>query len=767
MRKLHRFLVASVLLAGILPGIVCGQTLRQEYEKAATLGKVYRESTLNVPGTPVWIGNSDSFWYRKSVEGGYAFVLVNAATQTSSPAFDQAKLAAAYSKASGDSVTALKLPFSEFQFVDGRKGIEFDAAESEWKCDLQQYICSKGGSDIPWWREDHDPQPENDTQKTATSPDGKWEAFIQDFNVYVRQRGSKQAIALSTDGSQGDFYYLPSARWSPDSQNLVVYRIRPGFRRVIHYVQAAPPDQLQPKYSSMEYAKAGDVLDLQQPVLFHVAAKQEVTIDSSLFPNPFEISDAEWWKDSRGFTFEYNQRGHQVYRVIEVSAKAGQPRVLINESSKTFIDYPRVTGSQEDTGWTYRHDLNDGKEIIWMSERDGWPHLYLYNGVTGALENKMTSGNWVVRDVNYVDDAKRQIYFEASGMNPKEDPYFIHGYRINFDGSGLTPLTPEAGNHDLVFSSDGKYYLDTWSTVSEPPTMVLKRTSDNAVLMHLEHGDIHKLLAAGWHAPMVFHSAGRDGKTQIWGLIYKPLDFNPDKKYPVVEDIYAGPQGSFVPKSFSPRFEPLTALGFVVVQIDGMGTNNRSKAFQDVIWKNLKDSGFADRILWHKAVAAKYPWYDISQGVGIFGTSAGGQSTLNALLFHPEFYKVGVANSGCYDNRMDKIWWNELWMGWPVGPQYAASSGVVNAYRLQGKLMLVMGGMDHNVDPSSTLQVVNALIHANKDFSLLVVPNGDHGAGGAYGQRRLEDFFVENMLHKQPPSWNSHPGGWFEPTAVH
>ncbi|ACO32780.1 MULTISPECIES: S9 family peptidase [Acidobacterium] len=758
MKKLTVYLLAGLFLNSIAPATVHGQSLRQNFKTAATLGEIYRKDTLNYPGTPVWIENSDSFWYRKSVEGGHVFVLVNAVKQTRGPAFDQAGLAAAYSKASGHAVTALKLPFSSFQFVNARKEITFTTGQTEWTCDLQQYKCNRTGKDEPWWQQDHSPEPDNDPQKMAVSPNGKWEVFIRNFNVYVRQKGNDHAVALSTDGSQGNFYYLPTARWSPDSQNLVVYRIRPGFRREIHYVQAAPPDQLQPRYSSMEYEKAGDVLDLQQPVLFHVASAQEVPIASELFPNPFDLSNTKWWKDSRGFTFEYNQRGHQVYRVIEVDAKTGQPRVLINETSKTFIEYPRVTGSQYDTGWTYRHDWQDGKEIIWMSERDGWPHLYLYNGTTGVVENRITHGSWVVRNVNYVDDAKRQIYFEASGMNRDEDPYFIHGYRINFDGSGLTPLTPEAGNHTLVFSSDGKYYVDTWSTVSAPPTMVLKRTSDNAVIMHLEKTDIHKLLAAGWQPPTVFHTAGRDGKTQIWGLIYKPLHFDASKKYPVVEDIYAGPQGSFVPKSFGPRFEPLTALGFVVVQIDGMGTNNRSKAFQDVIWKNLKDSGFEDRILWHKAVAAKYRWYDISHGVGIFGTSAGGQSTLNALLFHPEFYKAGVANSGCYDNRMDKIWWNELWMGWPVGPQYAASSGVVNAYRLQGKLMLVMGGMDHNVDPSSTFQVVNALIHAGKDFQLLVVPNGDHGAGGAYGERRLEDFFVENMLHEQPPDWNNSQG---------
>lgn len=765
MSKRFQFLMVCAVLAAMFPAVGLGQSLRAEYEKAATLGKLYSSLTVNVPGTPVWIGDTDSFWYRKSVPGGYDFVLVNAATEKRGPAFDQAKLAAAYNKASGEKATALHLPFEEFNFDKDRKSITFGTETFYWKCNLISYVCKKKGPVLQWWQENQYPQPSNDPTDVVTSPNGKWEAFIENFNVYVRQKGSHHAVALSTDGSQGNFYYLPSVRWSPNSEDLVAERIRPGFRRKIHYVQAAPLDQLQPKYSSMDYAKAGDVLDLQQPVLFHVATHEEIPIDNALFPNPFELSRMRWWKDSRGFTFEYNQRGHQVYRVIEVNAATGKARVLINETSNTFIDYPRVTGSQYDTGWTYRYDVNDGKEIIWMSTKDGWPHLYLYNGMTGALENKITSGPWVVRDVNHVDVAKRQIYFEASGMNPKEDPYFVHLYRINFDGTGLTPLTPEAGNHAIEFSRDGKYYIDTWSTVSEAPTMVLKQTSNNAVLMHLEHGDIQKLIAAGWQPPIVFHAAGRDGKTQIWGIIHKPLNFDPHKKYPVVEDIYAGPQGSFVPHSFNTRFEPLTALGFVVVQIDGMGTNNRGKAFHDVIWKNLKDSGFPDRILWHKAAAAKYPWYDISHGVGIFGTSAGGQSALSALLFHPDFYKVAVANSGCYDNRMDKIWWNELWMGWPVGPQYAASSDVVNAYRLKGQLLLIFGGMDHNVDPSSTLQVVNALIKANKNFSLLEVPNGDHGVGiaYAYAQRRLEDFFVRNMLHEQPPDWNANPGSWFKP----
>jgi dipeptidyl aminopeptidase/acylaminoacyl peptidase len=358
--------------------------------------------------------------------------------------------------------------------------------------------------------------------------------------------------------------------------------------------------------------------------------------------------------------------------------------------------------------------------------------------------------------VNRVDEEKKQIWFEASGVKAGEDPYFVHAYRINFDGSGLMPLTEGPGNHHVEFSSDGKFYVDLVSTIDTAPVLTLYRTEGNAKVAELERGDIDKLKAAGWRAPEPFMAKGRDGKTDIWGVVWKPVNFDAKKKYPVVENIYAGPQGSFVPKTFSARAEALTELGFVVVQIDGMGTNNRSKAFHDVAWHNLKDAGFPDRIAWHKAYAAGHPWYDISR-VGIFGTSAGGQNSMGALLFHPEFYKVAVSNSGCHDNRMDKIWWNEQWMGWPIGPQYSESSNVDNAWRLQGKLMLVVGEMDKNVDPSSTFQVADRLEKANKSFDLLYVPGGGHGAGGAYGQRKLQDFFVHNLLGQETPAWNEEP----------
>ena len=763
-----RRLLTLVLFAsyGLIAMQAEAQVTQADYTRASEIGKKYSELVVNMSETPVWIDGTDTFLYRKTVEGGHEFVLVDAANQTKKAPFDHAKLAAALDKASGKEYKAETLPFARFKFVDKQAAIEFILENTRWHCDLATYVCSNHGALRPEDEEydsDDDyenvPKAANSDTKVETSPDGKWQAYVVNYNIAVRPKDAKdnsQQIMLSTDGSEGNYYARSTIVWSPDSKHLVAYRILPGHHRVIHYIESSPANQLQPIYSSMVYPKAGDVLDLEQPVLFDVVAKREYPIGNELFPNPFEISGAAWWKDSRGFTFQYNQRGHQVFRVIEVDAATGKARSLLSEESKAFIDYRSLTMNQYDTGKIYRHDVADGKEILWMSERDGWAHLYLLDGKTGEIKNQITKGEWVVRAVNYVDDEKRQIWFEASGMRAGEDPYFVHAYRINFDGSGLTPLAEADGNHHLEYSEDGKYYVDTWSKIDVPPTMALFRVEDNKQLMELEKVDIQKLVAVGWHAPDVFTAKGRDGKTDIWGVIYKPANFDPKKKYPVIEDIYAGPQGSFVPKTFTTRTERLTELGFVVVQMDGMGTNNRSKAFHDVAWHNLKDAGFPDRILWHKAAAAKFPWYDISR-VGIFGTSAGGQSAMGALLFHPEFYKVAVSNSGCHDNRMDKIWWNEQWMGWPVGPQYSESSNVDNAYRLQGKLMLVVGEMDKNVDPASTYQVADRLIKANKSFDLFFVPGGGHGAGGEYGQRKLEDFFVHNLLNQETPDWNAAP----------
>ncbi|MFD1961381.1 DPP IV N-terminal domain-containing protein [Novosphingobium panipatense] len=567
----------------------------------------------------------------------------------------------------------------------------------------------------------------------------------------MRRNETGAVVQLSTDGSAGDFYDPETIAWSPDSRYLMIYRVRPGYQRRVVRVEAAPEGQIQPVVRSQLYPKPGDAVDVEQPVLFDVQTGRQTMIDPALFPNAYELSAPRWRLDGRTVAFDYVRRGHQEVKIIAVDAASGKAHAAVTEAADTFVYADR----------RFAHELGrSGDEIIWASERDGWNHLYLIDGRIGHVKNRITRGDWVVREVLRVDEAKRQIWFAASGMDKGEDPYFRHYYRVDFDGRNLTPLTPEAADHTATLSPDGRFLVDTYSRVDVPNVSVLRQSSDGAAVATITEGDISRLTAAGFRPPEVFSAKGRDGKTDIWGMIVRPRDYDPAKSYPVIENIYAGPHDSFVPKQFWPfgyhsggdkviGMQALADLGFIVVQIDGMGTANRSKAFQDVAWKNLQDSGFPDRILWHKAMAARDPSYDVSR-VGIYGASAGGQSTLNALLFHGDFYKAGVAYNGCYDNRMDKISWNEQWLGWPVDASYAAASGVDHAARLKGKLFLIVGEQDSNVDPASSLQVVDALIKADKDFDLLIVPGGEHSVGRSSGPidyitRRQAEFFIESL----------------------
>ncbi|HXU36556.1 MAG TPA: DPP IV N-terminal domain-containing protein, partial [Blastocatellia bacterium] len=682
MKRLSLIWRCALLIIFLSPAAAPAQGKLADYDRANNLRKTFMDAALNVPDRANWIEKTNRFWYRRTVKGGNEVLLVDAETKVRKPAFDHDRLATSLSTAAVEKFTGVTLPVTALTFVDSGQAVQFIVGETRWKCDLSDYSCKKVGPAFPGFLSGRQvllgrtmqplAQPSGSSQQAQAedqpkvSPDGKWEAFIRNYNVFVRAKSDvKNEIALSFDGSEGNYYALYSLVWSPDSKELAAYRVQPGYHRKIDYVQSSPADQLQPKYWTMDYAKPGDALDVERPVLFQLEGRKQIVIDKGLFPEPFGLTAPVWRKDSRAFTFEYNQRGHQVYRVIEVDAATGKTRAVIDEQTKTFFCY---------SGKKYRFDVGDGKEVVWASERDGWNHLYLFDGVTGAVKNQITKGEWVVRGVENVDEEKRQIWFRASGMYPGRDPYFNHLYRINFDGTGLTAFTEADANHIVSLSSDFKYYVDTWSRVDLPTVSVLRSTADKSVVMQLESVDIGDLLKAGWRAPEVFTAKGRDNRIDIWGVIYRPTNFDPSKKYPVIENIYAGPHDSFVPKNFSAynQMQSLAELGFIVVQIDGMGTSNRSKAFHDVCWKNLGDAGFPDRILWHKAVAAKYSYYDIGR-VGIYGTSAGGQSALGALLFHPEFYKVSVSASGCHDNRMDKIWWNEQWMGWPLGPEYAAA----------------------------------------------------------------------------------------------
>ena len=443
---------------------------------------------------------------------------------------------------------------------------------------------------------------------------------------------------------------------------------------------------------------------------------------------------------------EYNQRGHHLYQMLAMNAETGKLRTVVEESSEKFINYPRL----------WRQFVKDGKQLLWMSERDNWNHLYLYDVQKAKVIRQITKGDWFVRGIQRVDEEKGEIYFSACGMNKNEDPYLVHYYKIGMDGKNMVALTPEEGNHNVQYTHDFRYLLDTYSKVDQAPVTVVRDALTGKLLKTLEKADISTLKKHGWQQPEVFVAKGRDGKTDMWGIIQRPTNFDPNRKYPVIEYIYAGPGDAYTPKSFMAYnwyTTSLAELGFIVVQLDAMGTSYRGKKFEEVCYKNLKDAGFPDRELWIKAAAQKYPYMD-ADNVGIYGCSAGGQESTTAVLLHGDFYKAAYSACGCHDNRMDKIWWNEQWMSWPVDSSYVECSNVENAHKLERPLMLVVGELDDNVDPSSTYQVVNALIKANKDFELVVIPGAHHTVGESFGEHKRYDFFVKNLLGVNPPKWS-------------
>ena len=590
---------------------------------------------------------------------------------------------------------------------------------------------------------------ESPKKTTAQRVDPAWHSSTRDYNIFLRPKKgeNREEVQLSKDGAENNRYEM--LRWAPDGQTLIAFRVTPGERKEVYRIESSPKGGGRAKLQQNPYPLPGDKFTSYELNLFHVAEGKQTKpkVERVDFGRP----NIRFSPDGQKFTYEKIDRGHQRFRLIEVDIATGKVRNLIDEKTETFI----WTAHLANFGMRMVNWLEKGTEALYLSERDGWRHLYFLDAEAGGIQHQITKGEFVVRGIDKIDESKRQIWFRASGRNPGQDPYLIHYYRVNFDGTGFTALTEGNGNHSITYSPDRRFLIDTYSRVDQAPIHELRRVCDGQLVCELERADTSEAEGSGWRPDEVFTAKGRDGKTDIWGIICRPQDFDPKKKYPVIEDIYAGPHGSFVPKTFSPgnRYRQLAELGFIVVKIDGMGTANRSKAFHDVCWHNLKDSGFPDRILWMQAAAKKYPYMDLGR-VGIYGTSAGGQIAAAALLFHGDFYKAAYAACGCHDNRMDKASWNEQWMGYPVGPHYAENSNIDNAHRLRGKLMLMVGALDRNVPPESTLRFANALIKAGKDFDMLYMPRVGHSNGGGYGHRRMRDFFVRHLQGIKPPDRN-------------
>jgi dipeptidyl-peptidase-4 len=746
-RRMGLLWVVPIALFLVLPGFAQGTLADYQRARSFLYGN-FRHSGYIADVSPHWIDKSNRFWYHKLGPNGGEFLLVDAEHNTAGPAFDHARLARSLSEASKREISADDLPFDDIEFAEDAKSIHFNFNDARWTCSLADYKCASEPAPKP---------------NEAPSPDKKWSAFVHEHNLYVRNLSTGTVVQLTQDGTRGWDYAtpLPALRllveqktedvrqpagvfWSPDSSKLITYRIDSRNAGRFTSLQFVPEDQLRPRAYTVVYPLPGEVLPKAEPVIFDLRAEKRVNVKTAPLELPFQDApEFDWSPDGKTIRYDYDERGDKAREIRLVDPETGDQRVLMREEAKEYVD-PGET--------FYRYDEATG-ELIIASERAGWNHLYLYDK-NGKLENQVTQGSWVVRQIEYVDEKSRRIYFLAGGREKGEDPYQTHLYVVGFDGKGLTLLTSENANHSVSVSPDGSFFVDNYSRTNLPAVSALRQSRDGSEVRILEKTDVSALQMKGWRPPEPFQGKAADGKTDLYGLIWRPSNFDRSKKYPIIEHVYTGPQDFFVPKTFGGPFwlQSVAELGFVVVMVDGRGTTGRSREFHQFSYRNL-GGAFEDHVAMIKQMAARFPEMDVHR-VGIFGTSAGGYGAAHAMLMFPDFYKVCVSISGDHDARLDKAWWNELYQGYPVENDYVAQSNVTLADKLEGHLLLVHGDIDDNVHPVETMRFADALMKANKNFDMLLVPNMYHGESGphaAYLIRRRWDYFVQYLLGVVPP----------------
>ncbi len=716
---------------------------------------------------PTWLAG-DRFWYRNAIPEGFEFVMVDPARKTRERAFDQAKLAAALSRAADTTYDAFHLPFGTFQFSADGQSISFDVGRRHWTCGLRTDECTGG----PRQRSAVPPN-------SVVSPDSTKAAFIRDWNLWVKDLATGQETPLTTDGVK-DFGYAtdnagwihsdrPILLWSPDSRKIATFQQDQRGTGEMYLVQTRIG---HPVLEQWKYPLPGDsVITMIQRVVIDLAGPKVIRLQmppdqhrstlcddiSCGFGPGASFADVYWSPDGTRLAFASTSRDHRDEKVRVADAATGAIREVMEETSDTWLEsgYSKVN-------W---QPLWASNELLWYSEKSDWGHLYLYDLASGRLKNQITSGNWTVLDVERVDEASRTIWFTAAGREPG-NPYFERLYSVKLDGSRLRLLTPDSASHDVAFSPDGRYFVDSHGTPDTPPVTDLRDAEGNLVLT-VQRADISRLVAAGWKPPISFTVKARDGTTDLYGLLYRPTGFDSTRKYPVVDNDYPGPQGKSVSGwGFAPArgdCQSLAELGFVVVQLDAMGTQMRSHSFMASYYGNMGDNGIPDQVTGLRQLGRRFPWMDLER-VGIWGHSGGGFSSADAMFRYPDFFKVGVSEAGNHDNRDYEDDWGEKWQGLltrrPDGTtSYDNQANQLVARNLKGHLLLAFGTTDDNVPPYNTLLVVDSLIAANKDFDLLALPNRRHGFGGEpYMIRRRWDYFVRWLLGAEPPhEYEMHP----------
>jgi dipeptidyl-peptidase-4 len=708
-----------------------------------------------------WLAD-DRFWYRTTATEGTEFLIVDAARGTAAPAFDHAKLASALSAAARVRYDAAHLPFMDFEFLDGGQTIAFNIRGRGWNCDLASNRCVS-----------------NPAHNQVFSPDRKSSVFIRDFNLWLRDVATGKETQVTTDGVK-DFGYAtdnagwanserPVVLWSSDSKKIATFQ---QDQRGVGEMYLVSTKVGHPELRAWKYPLPGDevITTIQRVIVDLSSAPPRVirlkmpadqhrsTLCDNLTCRGGEWADVQWSADGAHLAFVSTSRDHKEARLRVADPATGAIRDVLDEKVATFFE----SGNGR-VNWRY---LPASSELIWFSERDNWGHLYLCDLETGKIKWQITKGDWNVTQLLRVDEKNRVLYFLGVGREKGSDPYFSRLYRSGFDGKNLSLLTPEDANHDVTMSQSGRFFTDSYSKPDVPAVAVLRDTQGK-LLSTFEKADISRLHAAGWKPPASFTVKARDGVTDLYGLMFKPANFDPNKRYPIVNHIYPGPQtGSVGSRNFSAArgdCQALAELGFIVVEIDGMGTPWRSKKFHEAYYGDMGDNTLPDQVAGMKQLAQRYPWIDLERA-GIYGHSGGGNAAADAMFRYPDFFKVGIAEAGNHDQRDYEDDWGEKWQGLlerkPDGAtNYDNQANQSLAKNLKGHLLLAHGTMDNNVPPYNTLLVVNELIKANKDFDLIMLPNRGHGFGSEpYMVRRRWDYFVRYLLGGEPPQgYELHP----------
>ncbi|HYB94042.1 MAG TPA: DPP IV N-terminal domain-containing protein [Vicinamibacterales bacterium] len=759
-RSIRTMAALAIITGATLPGAAqsrAGVTVDDYMRAERFMGYNTTPLVANGPVRATWLPG-DRFWYRNQGLDGSEFFLVDAAKATKTPAFNHAAVAAALTAAMGKPVTATRLPFTQLTFAADAQSFWFDSDGRRWTCDVAGRQCAS--VDRP-----------ATVPNSELSPDGRYAAYIKDWNLWVRDTTTGQDIQLTTDGVENYGYATDNAgwissdrpvlKWSPDSRKIATFQ---QDQRKTGDMYLVTTNVGHPQLRAWKYPLPGDE---------HVTMIERVIIDVGtatvtrlkMGPDQHrstlcddvkcggEWVDVQWSPDGTQVAFVSTSRNHQQHNLRIADAATGAIRDVLEEKGETFLE----SGNGR-VNWRV---LPGSNEAIWFSQKDNWGQLYLHDLQSGKQKAQLTTGEGNVTQLLRVDEPARMLYYLGVGKEPGRDPYFRHFYRQTMDGRPAQLLTPEDADHDISLAPSGNFFVDNFSTPDTPSTSVL-RDRTGKVVLPLEKMDISRLLATGWKPPMRITVKDRGGVSDLYGLLYRPTNFDPSRKYPIVNNIYPGPQtGSVGSRQFSAArgdTQALAELGFIVVQIDGMGTPWRSKRFHAAYYGNMGDNTLPDQVSGMKQLASRFPWIDIERA-GIYGHSGGGFATAAAMFRYPDFFKVGVSQAGNHDNRVYEDDWAEKWQGLlqknPDGTtNYDNQANQLVAHQLKGKLLLAHGTMDNNVPYYSTLLVVDALIKANKDFDLIIFPNRTHGFGNEpYMVRRRWDYFVRHLLGVEPPAY--------------